>query len=540
MTPLNELIQSFKDKRVIPFIGAGFSKSCGFPSWYELIEHLLEHFDVDTYDASDNIDLLRVAEYLKIINGNEIGPIRAEIERLFNRYSIDITESDLHLHLVSLGAPIIYTTNYDNLIENTYKELGLPYQQVVTTRDIVKSISNTSTQIVKFHGSFEYEKTIVLTESDYFNRLEFESPIDIKLRSDLIGRSILFMGYSFSDLNIRYIWYKLKNMMKTVNEFEKPKSFILLSESDKIMSTLFQNIGIIPISLSDFDGDDITEKISDFLQRLVYDVHFKSTDKAENVILVTKTQVGKFIYALESRNEQEINAYTKIISRSNICNNHLRYLLTDDFAVHGQSLGLWFDVIVDVNNETRYNIIHFMHKLNEEYGLHNCFSDILILCFLRYPEVRSLEMQNNWQTLNMLFQGMKLEAITEFQILFDALTWAHSCEDLRKDTTFYFIFIIHEYFKDKLSQIIHDPCVYDDPDDSDLPKEYFNITPQFVLEYIQSKAEWLPDIEFIIENINSFDRILEALGGTNQGVNEFIWDYKSIDKETAEKILLVS
>ncbi|WP_374706729.1 SIR2 family protein [Paenibacillus sp. J2TS4] len=57
----------------------------------------------------------------------------------------------------------------------------------------------------------------------------------MKLRSDLIGRSILFMGYSFSDLNIRYIWYKLKNMMKTINDFEKPKSFILLSESDKIM-----------------------------------------------------------------------------------------------------------------------------------------------------------------------------------------------------------------------------------------------------------------------------------------------------------------
>ena len=33
-------------------------------------------------------------------------------------------------------------------------------------------------------------KTIVLDESSYFERLEFETPLDIKLRSDVLGKSV--------------------------------------------------------------------------------------------------------------------------------------------------------------------------------------------------------------------------------------------------------------------------------------------------------------------------------------------------------------
>jgi len=34
-----------------------------------------------------------------------------------------------------------------------------------------------------------------------FDRLYFSSPLDIKLRTDALGRSILFIGYSLSDVN---------------------------------------------------------------------------------------------------------------------------------------------------------------------------------------------------------------------------------------------------------------------------------------------------------------------------------------------------
>lgn len=540
MSSLNDLVQAFRDKRVIPFIGAGFSKACGFPSWSELIQHLLERFDQDSFDAIDNIDLLRVAEYLKIINGNEIGPIRSEIEKLCNSYSIDISISDPHLHLVSLGAPIIYTTNYDNLIEEAFKYTSQPYSQVVTTRDIVKNVTKDSTQIVKFHGSFEHEKTMVLTESDYFSRLEFETPIDIKLRSDLIGRTILFMGYSFSDFNIRYLWFKLRNMMKTMNEFDKPRSFILLSSDDKIMTTLFENIGIVPIHLSNFDGDDTTARLTDFMERLVYSVHASPTKLSKSPIIATNTQIDKVISALYLRDEQTIVALMTLLISSKVCVDQLRYLVTEDFSINGQSLGLWFDAIVDTSSDTKVIILKFLYKLEEEYGI-DTFYDIIVLSFLRYPEVRDLEISKNWSTIQKIIDGYKLVAVTEFQLLLDALTWVRFSKDLKNDTTFYFIFLINHYFHGRLDEIIQDPCNYDDPETSELPLEYFNITPMFVLEYIKSNAPWLPDLEDIMEMMrNDMGRLLEAVGGKFQRESDFEWRYSAIDKETAEKILLIS
>ena len=36
-----------------------------------------------------------------------------------------------------------------------------------------------------------------LTESDYERRMEFKTPMDLRLWSDLLNRSILFLGYVF-------------------------------------------------------------------------------------------------------------------------------------------------------------------------------------------------------------------------------------------------------------------------------------------------------------------------------------------------------
>lgn len=46
--------------------------------------------------------------------------------------------------------------------------------------------------IVKFHGDFDDDASLVLTESDYFERLDFDTPLDSKFQADVLGRSILF------------------------------------------------------------------------------------------------------------------------------------------------------------------------------------------------------------------------------------------------------------------------------------------------------------------------------------------------------------
>ncbi|WP_348524189.1 SIR2 family protein [Mesorhizobium sp. LNHC229A00] len=65
------------------------------------------------------------------------------------------------------------------------------------------------TQSLSFKGDFDEDNSLVLTETDYLDRLSFNSPLDVRFRSDALGSTILFIGYSLSDPNIRLLLHRL-------------------------------------------------------------------------------------------------------------------------------------------------------------------------------------------------------------------------------------------------------------------------------------------------------------------------------------------
>ncbi len=152
------------------------------------------------------------------------------------------------MELVNLGAPQIYTTNYDDLIERCLRGLGELVEVVALPKDVATSMGK-KTQVVKYHADLRYEATLVLTESSYYARLDFESPMDLKFRSDLLGRSVLFMGYSFGDINIRIIWFKLMRLMKDIPPADRPSSYIVRFEPNPVLELLYEDVGIKTIVL---------------------------------------------------------------------------------------------------------------------------------------------------------------------------------------------------------------------------------------------------------------------------------------------------
>ena len=137
------------------------------------------------------------------------------MDRLFNPTDAAIKDSRSHRALVNMGLPIIYTTNYDRIIERAFELNGVPSHTISSIDDIAMAPAK-ATQIVKFHGTFDNDASLVLTESSYFDRLEFESALDIKLRADMLGKCLLFIGYSLSDINIRYMLYKLHKLRNRI------------------------------------------------------------------------------------------------------------------------------------------------------------------------------------------------------------------------------------------------------------------------------------------------------------------------------------
>lgn len=247
----DELADMLRKRRVIPFIGAGFSSILGLPDWNTLLSRVAEEvrapltFEQVKEDCQNNP--LQIAEYYFLISDRSIGPLRFAIGKALGTPQSPV-KSGAHVELVNLGMPQIYTTNFDDLIEQAFNELKQQVQPVVLPKHIASS-STTSTQVVKYHGDLRHDKTLVLTESSYYERLDFESPMDLKFRSDLLGRSVLFMGYSFQDINIRVIWFKLMDMMKDIPVNERPTSFILRLNSNPALERLYDEVGIKTIVL---------------------------------------------------------------------------------------------------------------------------------------------------------------------------------------------------------------------------------------------------------------------------------------------------
>lgn len=113
-----ELIEMANSRRVIPFIGAGFSAGLNLPDWDTLLSKIADDLD-DNLSYSDvkglcNNDPLQIAEYYYLKCDGSIGPIRHAISSAL-RNDINPVYSASHIELINLGAPQIYTTNYDDL-----------------------------------------------------------------------------------------------------------------------------------------------------------------------------------------------------------------------------------------------------------------------------------------------------------------------------------------------------------------------------------------------------------------------------------------
>jgi hypothetical protein len=144
-----------------------------------------------------------------------------------------------------------------------FRALG-DYHRIVKVSDIIDSRPGV-TDIVKFHGDFDDPESLVLTESNYFDRLEFESPLDIMLRADALHRPILFIGYSLADVNMRYLFHKLGKLWKDPKmSGARKKSFIFMMRPNPIEAKLFERWGIAPIVDPHSDGGGL----ADFLESL--------------------------------------------------------------------------------------------------------------------------------------------------------------------------------------------------------------------------------------------------------------------------------
>lgn len=264
-TVTDELAQSIKERRAILFAGAGVSMSIGLPSWRMLVEHMVEELCLDPEAVEEmNGSYQTLAEFYRLKQGS-IGALRSWMDRNWAVSRENVETSELHRLIVNLDFPIIYTTNYDRNLEIAFEIHGRPYVKVANAKDVAKATGG-DTQIVKFHGDFDDDASLVLAETDYFERLSFDSPLDVRFRSDALGRTILFIGYSMSDMNIRLLLHRLWDTWRRSGyEKDRPKSFVFMTRANPVQEAVLARWGITVLS---DEAEDPAEALRTFLAKL--------------------------------------------------------------------------------------------------------------------------------------------------------------------------------------------------------------------------------------------------------------------------------
>ncbi len=260
----DELLTAIKERRAILFVGAGLSMSVGLPSWQQFIDHMCEELGVKSDEMIGSTKSYHtLAEYYRLRQGS-IGPLRSWLDRNWKVSEEKVRASKMHEVLVALRFPVIYTTNYDRNIETAFEAHGRDYVKIANARDLTK-IREGVTQIVKFHGDFDDDESLVITETDYFGRLAFDSPLDIRFRADALGKTVLFIGYSMTDMNIRLLLHNLWRTWRwSGQQQDRPGSFVFMPRPDPVQEAILSQWGITAITSSVPDPEQaLTEFLCD-------------------------------------------------------------------------------------------------------------------------------------------------------------------------------------------------------------------------------------------------------------------------------------
>src|SRR4051794_33338494 len=265
-SPRDILAAAIERRRAILFVGAGVSMSVGLPSWQALIEHLLHELDLDPSVIEGMRDGHQMLAELYRLKQGGIGPLRSWLDRNWKVSEDKVATSKLHRLIVELDFPAIYTTNYDRNLETAFEAHGRPYAKISNAKDIANATDDV-TQIIKYHGDFTDDSSLVITETDFLDRLSFDSPLDIKFRSDALGRTILFIGYSMSDPNIRLLLHRIwQTWERSGRKDDRPPSFVFMPSRAPVQEALLARWGITVLTPQSENGLD--NALVDFLSEL--------------------------------------------------------------------------------------------------------------------------------------------------------------------------------------------------------------------------------------------------------------------------------
>ena len=241
------------------FIGAGVSMGAGYPSWSTLLKEIGEELGVTSRDVQD---LAALAQW-SIQESGGATRVRNVIKEHIGK---DLPVPETLEIIARLPVRHIWTTNYDRLIERAFGGISRPIDPVSGARDLALRATPGATRLYKMHGSIDRLDDVVISTDDYELFRSKRGGYLPLLQAHLSSMSMLFVGLSFTDPNIRHVLSLIRESFTDAppehfaivrppkeDDFSSTEEFQARATQHKLWARDLRRYGLIAVEIDDYD-----------------------------------------------------------------------------------------------------------------------------------------------------------------------------------------------------------------------------------------------------------------------------------------------
>lgn len=142
----------------------------------------------------------------------------------------------------------IYTTNYDNLIEQSYALRNKTTKVISSNFDFQGDSDIRDVELFKIHGTIDKDVSdggnsrIIITDSDYDQTEQYREYLFDRLRGDIAGPDLLIIGHSLADEDIKAV----VDRAATINAkaLKSANIYLLLYTTDENRAAIYEKRGL--------------------------------------------------------------------------------------------------------------------------------------------------------------------------------------------------------------------------------------------------------------------------------------------------------
>jgi len=265
MATVEEFIRTYSEAlsnhNAAVLIGAGLSIPAGLVNWKDLMRTIAAEIGLDVEKEND---LVAVAQY----HFNERGGRQRINQTLVSEFSGRAQITENHRILAQLPIETYWTTNYDRLVEQALQDAGKRADIKITGENLATTLPRRDVVVYKMHGDASDPANAIVTKDDYesYSATRRGQLFSTALRGDLVSKTFLCLGFSFSDPNLDYILSRIRVLLEGNRrehyclirklqraDFKTLKEFRYACIKQELQIKDLRRYGIMAVMLDSFD-----------------------------------------------------------------------------------------------------------------------------------------------------------------------------------------------------------------------------------------------------------------------------------------------